>query len=396
MWVTILIILVILILILSIMKIWLDLKSRKPRGFIIKEGIFLFLLATGLLLIDIRCAREADVPEKEEQAPQLEEEIGLESDPAKRLLAQLQDYIDGLDKSDKPQLKLYFKEGMEYRIKEDYSNALETFRQGLNLNLKDSEKIALYILMGNASAFLQKYEDADYFYYEAVTLSEDIKNDTGLAVSLINLALLYQIAEDWDKALNTYFKLLEVFKRMEDEQAELNTYANIGMLYQMKGNLDSASFYQQKSAKIGQDRGALIAKAAQLNNQALIHKSQGNLDSALVLHQEALKIFQQIRDKKSEASVLGNIGLVFQEKGDLAKALEYHQKALSIDSTIAHTFGEAGDLTNIGSVYEQMKDYPKALEFYQKSLSLFEKIEAKKESDFVKENIKRVEDKIKI
>ena len=44
MWATILIVLVILILILSIIKIWLDLKRKKPKGFIIKEGIILLLL----------------------------------------------------------------------------------------------------------------------------------------------------------------------------------------------------------------------------------------------------------------------------------------------------------------------------------------------------------------
>jgi tetratricopeptide (TPR) repeat protein len=79
----------------------------------------------------------------------------------------------------------------------------------------------------------------------------------------------------------------------------------------------------------------------------------------------------------------------------LEKALEYHQRALAIDSTIGHIFGEAGDLTNMGAVYEEMKDYSVALEFYQKGLSLFEKIGATRESDFVKNNIQRVEGKMK-
>ncbi|KPK74816.1 MAG: hypothetical protein AMJ89_05395, partial [candidate division Zixibacteria bacterium SM23_73] len=241
MWATILIILAILILALSIIKIWLDLKRGKPKGFIIKEGIFLLLVAVVLLVIDVRFLGKPGVREKKEEVPKLEERAGLESDPVKRLLVQLQDYIGGLGKTDKPQLKLLFKKGMEYRMKEDYSNALETFRLGLDLKLKDSEKIALYILMGNSSAFLKDYENADYFYYEAVSLSEEIKNDTALVVSLTNLALLNQIAEDLDKALENYLKLLEVFKRTGNKRAEQNTYANIGLIYQMKGDLDSAS-----------------------------------------------------------------------------------------------------------------------------------------------------------
>jgi predicted DNA-binding protein YlxM (UPF0122 family) len=68
---------------------------------------------------------------------------------------------------------------------------------------------------------------------------------------------------------------------------------------------------------------------------------------------------------------------------------------LEIDSTIGHLFGQAGDFTNIGAVYEEMKDYSKALEFYQSGLSLFEEVGTKRESDFVKSNIQRVEEKMK-
>ena len=394
MWGTILIILVILILVLSIIKIWLDLRRGKPKGFIIKESIFLLLLAIVLLVIDIRCTKERDVQEEKEEAPKLEEKTELESDRVKTLLAQLQDYIDGLDKTDKPQLKLLFKKGMEYRLKEDYETSLETFRQGLDLNLKDSEKIALYILMGNSSSYLKNYGNAINSYILASGLSENSENDSALVVSLANSALIFQIRENWDRTLETYFELLEVYRRTKDEIGERNTYTNIGLVYQMKGDLDSASFYQQKSVGIVKDEDDLMTKASQLNNLALILRSKGNLDSALTLHQEALRIFQQIRDRRDEASVLGNIGLIFQDKGNLEVALEYHQRAFVIDSTIGHTFGEAGDLTNMGAVYEEMKDYSVALEFYQKGLSLFEKVGAERESDFVKNNIQRVEEKM--
>ena len=395
MWSTILVISVVLVLILSISRIWLDLRRGKARGLIMKQNSFLLLLAIAFLVIDVRCGREADVQEKEEQAQKSEEETRIEYDPVKRHLAQLQDYIDGLDKSDKPQLKHYFSQGMEYRIKEDHSNAFETFKLGLDLKVNDSEKTALYILVGNSSAHLNEYDDAINYYYKAETLSKTTNNDTALVACLTNLVLLYHIEEDLDEVLDNYFGLMEVFKRTGDEQAERNTYASIGLVYQMKGELDSASVYQQKSAGDVKDGGDLMARAAQLNNLGLIYSSKGNLDSALVLHREALKIFQQLRDKKDEASTLSNIGLILHRKGKLKEALEYHHIAFVIDSTIGHAFGQAGDLTNIGAVHEEMENHFKALEFYQRGLSLFEKVGATKESDFVKDNIRRIEEKTK-
>jgi tetratricopeptide (TPR) repeat protein len=395
MWSTILIILATLVLISGILKIWLDLRRGKTRGLIMRQNIFLLLLAIAFLVIDVRCGKEADVQQKQEQVPKSEEKTRIEYDPVKRHLAQLQDYIDDLDKSDKPQLKLYFKEGMEYRIKEDYKNALETFKLGLDLKVNDSEKTALYILTGNSSAFLKEYDDAINYYYKAEALAKNAENDSALVVCLTNLALLYQIEEDFDEVLDNYFGLVEVFKRIGDEQSQRSTYANIGLIYQMKGELDSASAYQERTVGDFKDSGDLMARASQLNNLGLIYTSKGNLDSALVLHQEALKIFQQLRDKRDEASTLSNIGLIFHSKGELKEALEYHHIAFVIDSTIGHVFGQAGDLTNIGAVHEELENYTRALEFYQRGFSLFEKAGAAKESDFVKGNIQRVEKKMK-
>ncbi len=392
---TILIVLVILILALSITKVWLDFKRRKPKGFVIKEGVFLLSLAIVLLVIDVRCAKDEDVKQKEERAVKSEEETRLEYDPVKRHLVQLQDYIDNLDKSDKPQLKLYFAQGMEYRIKEDYSNAFETFKLGLDLKATDSEKIALYILTGNSSAHLKEYDDAINYYYKAEALSKSTNNDTALVVCLTNLALLYQIEEDFDEVLTNYSGLVQVFKRTGNQESERNTYASMALIFQMKGELDSAKVYQQKSASDGKTGGDLMARASQLNNLGLIYSSKGNLDSALVFYQEALKIFQQLGDRKDEASTVSNIGLVFQNKGELEEALGYHHIAFVIDSTIGHVFGQAGDLTNIGAVHEELGNYSKALEFYQKGLSLFEKLGAVKETDFVKDNIQRLEGKMK-
>jgi tetratricopeptide (TPR) repeat protein len=81
--------------------------------------------------------------------------------------------------------------------------------------------------------------------------------------------------------------------------------------------------------------------------------------------------------------------------GDAKRALEYHRQALEIDSTIGHLMGQAGDLTNIGSVLEQEGNLAEAKESYQRALSLFEKMEAKTEIEFVRQNIQRVDEKSK-
>jgi tetratricopeptide (TPR) repeat protein len=251
--------------------------------------------------------------------------------------------------------------------------------------------------MGNCEAHLKEYTSAINYYFQAERLGHETENDTVLTVTYSNLALAFQLEKDLHGALDNYFSLLKVYQKMGDFQGQRSTLAAIGLTYQIKGEVDSASIYHKKSLDLDAPGAApsIFAEAAQLNNLALTYRSKGELDSALALHQQALKLFQTAGDYGNAASVLTNMGLIHQEKGDAEKALAYHHQALEIDSAIGHLMGQAGDLTNIGSVLEQEGSLAEAKESYQRALSLFEKMEAKTEIEFVRQNIQRVEEKLK-
>ncbi|KPL01348.1 MAG: hypothetical protein AMJ91_00275 [candidate division Zixibacteria bacterium SM23_73_3] len=395
MWSTILLILVIFILILSVIKISADLKQKRPGGFILKEGIILLIVIILLIIVDIRFVKEGKIKEESTEISEGEQPASIEEDRERRLLSRIQDFTGELNYTKKPQVRLFFRQGLEHQIKEEYSEALEIFRQALDLKLSDGERLAFFILMGNSEVHLKEYDSAINYYYQAERLGNDTDNDTVLAVVYSNLALAHQLGEELDGALENYFNLLEVLRRMGERPGEKNTLANIGFIYQMKGEVDSASVYQKKSLKIPGTDLDILAEAAQMNNLALTYRSKGKLDSALILHEQALLLFQKAGDRKDEASVLGNIGLIYQDKGDLKSALEYHSKAFEIDSTIGDFSGQAIDLINIGSVLEQGEDFTKAKEFYHRALSLLEKIDARREIEFVRGNIQRVEKKLK-
>ena len=368
-------------------------KSRPKAlsGFAAKQGV-LFILAIVLITAGLSCSGE----DKTEQEAEVEESLTKEEKQERRLLSQLQDYIGELSETERPQIAHVFRVGLEYKMNEEYLDALETFKQGLDLNLYDGERLAFFILMGNCEAHLEEYTSAINYYYQAERLGHQTKNDTALTVTYSNLALAYQLEKDLDGALDNYFSLLKVYQEMKDFQGQRSTLAAIGLTYQIKGEVDSASVYHKRSLELDAPGAApsIFAEAAQLNNLALTYRQKGELDSALALHEQALMLFQTAGDYANAASVLTNMGLIHQEKGDAGKALELHRQALEIDSTIGHLMGQAGDLTNIGSVLEQEGNLAEAKETYQRALSLFEKMKAEKEIEFVRRNIQRVEKKL--
>gem|GEM_PF-1314587 len=395
MWSTIILILVILIFILSIIKISMDVKRKRPGSFIIKEGIILLLIIIVLIIVDTRFLKEGKIKEKSVEMIEGEPPTTIQEDRERGLLSQLQDYIGELDDTDKPQVRLFLRQGLEHKIKAEHSEALGIFRQALDLKLSDGERLAFFILMGNSEAHIKAYNSAINYYYQAERLGNDTGNDTALTVVYSNLALVHQLGEELDDALENYFNLLELFRKMDNSSGGKYTLANIGFMYQIKGTVDSASVYHKRSLEIPGTGLDFLAQAAQMNNLALTYRSMGKLDSALALHEQALLLFQKAGDKKDEASVLSNIGLIYQDMEDLESALEYHSKAFEIDRSIGDFMGQAIDLTNIGSVLEQGGDFAKAKEFYQRALSLFERVEARREIEFVRGNIQKVEEKLK-
>ncbi|MGB8657219.1 MAG: tetratricopeptide repeat protein [Candidatus Zixiibacteriota bacterium] len=394
MWSTVILVSLILILVFSIAKIYLDLRQKKSKGFAVREGLILFLIVLVLALVDIRLMARKGQQRRSEQTIPAEQPSAVQSNRVSRFLSELQDYIGELNKTDKPQVQLFFRQGLEYKMKGEHSRALEVFRQALDLNLSDKERLDFFVLMGNSEAFLKEYGPAINYYYQAERVGKETGDDSALAVIYSNLGLASKLADDLNGAIENYFNLLGVFKRMGDSSGEKNALANIGFIYQMKGNTDSAEVYHKRSLEIQEPETDLFTQAAQLNNLALTYKAGGKLDSAVLLFEQSLLLFRKAGDRKSEASVLGNIGLIYQERGNIEKALEYNRQALVIDSTSGDMMGQAGDLTNIGSVLEQNGDFSQAMQYYKRALLIFETNSAQPEIQFVRGNIDRVQKKL--
>lgn len=394
MWLTIIAFLGILICLLSARKTLSSARRKTSAGFAAREGT-VFLLVIVLITAGFSCSGEDK--SKTEEGAGVEPSATKAEKQEKKLLSEIQDYLGKLSDADRPQVAHFATVGLEYKVSEEYADAIGVFKQAMELNLHDEERLAFFILMGNCEAHLEEYTSAINYYFQAERLGKETGNDTALTVTYSNLALAYQLDKDLGGALDNYFSLLEVYRKLGNVRGQKNTLANIGWIYQVKGNVDSASVYHKRSLELEVPGAApsIFAEAAQLNNLALTYRSKGDLDSALVLHGRALMLFQTAGDYGNAASVLTNIGLIYQEKGDAQKALEYHHQALQIDSTIGHLMGQGGDLTNIGSVLEQEGNLAEAKESYQRALSFFEKMEAKSEMEFVRQSIQRVEEKLR-
>lgn len=233
----------------------------------------------------------------------------------------------------------------EKTIEERISEALNAYQEADETAKEIDCPAEKYIkLLNEYGIFLYKYayyEESIEVNLRFIRLSEETNGQNGItAGSYGNIGLVYRNLGEYDKALEYYFKALEIRKDVlgEKHPNTAGSYGNIGVVYH---NLE-------------------------------------DYDKALEFYNKALEIDKDVLGENHHDTAISynNIGVVYDELGDYDKALEYHNKALEIKKEV---LGEkhastAMSYNNIGNVYDDLGDYDKALEYHNKALEIFEEV----------------------
>jgi Tfp pilus assembly protein PilF len=174
------------------------------------------------------------------------------------------------------------------------------------------------------------------------TLTSDVLNHFNSGVHFYN-------QREFSKAIQAYQKVIEL------DPTYVEAYNNLGITYQMVGDVDRASGVYQKSTEINPryEKG--------YNNLGILLFLKG-------LYEEALETFQKalaINSNNIESHI--NLGILFKKKGEWEKAIESYQKALAINPLHREAH------YNIALLYEQLENLELAISHYQQFIQLSSK-----------------------
>lgn len=213
-------------------------------------------------------------------------------------------------------------------------------------------------------------------------------DDEGLTKGImINTAgLAYMTLGRYNKALGQFEKGLEIFKTIEREDKQSESYNNIGLVYWNTGKNQLAEEYFQKALAIRKmlydDHHPEIA--ALYNNLGLIY-SRSDKEKALDFFHRSIEINKSVYGEKhtTMASAYNNIAIIYKQKGSSDKALHHFEKVRNIWEEMkgASHPNVAFVLSNIGQVYEQSGDIDQALHYYNKALSIYQQQYGEKHPD---------------
>ncbi|MEY4906194.1 MAG: hypothetical protein RLZZ292_4009 [Bacteroidota bacterium] len=179
--------------------------------------------------------------------------------------------------------------------------------------LKDNVRLQITATaLGNIYYWTKDTKKSAFYYQNAFDFSKIIGRPSGRALN--NLAIVYNLDKQYDKAIETYNKAIEVYKKINERELIAQVYINIGATY------DDLGRYQEAIENV--ERG--IQQLRALNSTAGIPEAYEQLVS------------------------------IYSHKNDFKKALEYQTKRTALNDSIAAT-SRLKDLTELQARFETAK-----------------------------------------
>ena len=218
-------------------------------------------------------------------------------------------------------------------------------------------------------------------------LNKAIELDDNLILAKTLLGTTYRDMGDYDEAMEIYTPVLKQAEELRDEYGMGIILIDIGLVHYSKGEYDKPLEYFSRSLAIQGELGDKYRMGSTLNNIGLVHANRGDYDRALDYYVRSLAIQEELGDKTGMGNSLGNIGIVHMNKGDYDRALDYYGRTNAIKEELGDKTGMGTSWANIGLVHNTRGDYDKALDYYARSLTIQEELGDKRAMGIILSNI---------
>ncbi len=235
--------------------------------------------------------------------------------------------------------------------------------------IKRTENYEVINSIGSQAYTWGELEQALYAWSHLLERTKD-KDKEWESIAIGNIGIIYEIQGELDKALEYCGKALELNEELERKKGMAANYTNTGYSYRIKGELEKALRYHMKAlemAEVLEEKEVMAANYVGIGN---VYGTKGEFKEALEHFKNALKLYEKLGRKEGIAVVFRNIGTVYAIKGELEKALEYLENALKISKEMGYRIKTALTLMTFGDVFVLKGENERALDYYYEAKSL--------------------------
>ncbi|MBU1100537.1 MAG: tetratricopeptide repeat-containing sensor histidine kinase [Bacteroidetes bacterium] len=272
--------------------------------------------------------------------------------------------------------------GLNYSRLGKNNFAKEFYFESKNIyeELKDTSGIAVTVgELGTVYNAIGMYDSARICLDYALTVSE-ARNDTSTYYRhLVNLGVIYLNQSQFKLALQVYLKALKYFEKTNNSTTISIIYNNIGNVYSYLKDYEKALEYFNSYYLLAKKEQNLFSQDIALTNIASCYEEKEMFEEATNYFLQSLTIAQSIEDLEGVGIIYNSLGHIDQHLGKYEKALKYHFDALEIFKRLGIQREEIVCLRHLGELYKNKRNFNKALFYGKKTLKLAKDISIQEE-----------------
>jgi signal transduction histidine kinase/uncharacterized protein HemY len=229
---------------------------------------------------------------------------------------------------------------------QEYSQSVETLKADLKTTTTDTVRINILNRIAS-SYFYTNPKEGITFGEAALNLATKINWKKGIALANDHLGVCQWVLTDYTKALNYFYQSLTVYEDLKDLNGISGALNNLGLVNVEIKNYKQAFIYFDKAYEINKKTDNKILMVYNLNNIAVAYYEQKKYTKALEYYNKSKELNISMYDSNGLGYCYSKIGKIYSDQKNYTKSLYYLNEALkSYDKgqtyNIGNTFIEIG------------------------------------------------------
>lgn len=227
-----------------------------------------------------------------------------------------------------------------------------------------------YNILGKVLYTRDLLDSALLFFKKSITLKKELGDEIGIAFSSANIGAIFDIKGDYYKALENYFLCQRILKKHKKYSELGRIYNNIGLAYHNLNKHKDASNYLYQALGYLKDPKDSAFIAHCYNNIGMVLFKLSDYPASLKNYQKSLGIKRRLNDKKGMGSTINNIAGIYLKTNQPDSALVYLKMARTLIDNMDEVIlrSECNNLTALS--YFKLGDISKALFYAKESYKL--------------------------
>lgn len=272
--------------------------------------------------------------------------------------------------------QLFYHIGSIFHVQNKWKQAFSNYQKATDyLPEKANIQGNVYRQLGIVCRKQQQYTVALNYYRQAIGWNQKTTNKAGMGNNYHDMGIVYQQRKDWIAALEHYKMALEWNQKNKQEKYLCKSYHQLGQLFHEQENWKEAlKYYEQALEWAKKTRTCHLG--CTYHQMALLFQQQNQSEQALEYFQYALEWHEKMKDAEGMGSSHDYLGRAYQEAKQYEKALKHYQKAFDAYEQADLWEAAAKVHQRIGSIWAFNQRHKAAVESYEQAIEYFEQTES--------------------